>query len=153
MLAILTALALTQTGIAAEPAEDAIIAETYMRAYQDLDFDRLATLYAEDAVFIDPTSGNVAPITPPIHWQGADSIIAGLHSWGAQRMTYTLERHFNASGRFIYEGRSDVIYATPEGERTWRFPIVTIITVEDGQVTEHRDYTDYDSMQEISGTP
>ncbi len=153
MLAILTALALIQATEPAVPADNGVVADTYMRAYQAQDFDTLESLYAPDAVFLDPTSHNVAPITPPIHWVGPDSIVAGLQSWGAERMSYTIERSFNASDRFIYEGVSDVIYATPDGHRTWRFPIITIITVENGRVTEHRDYTDYDGMQELAGTP
>ncbi|WP_203291176.1 nuclear transport factor 2 family protein [Maricaulis parjimensis] len=153
MIAILTTLALVQSGITDTSSETHQIAETYMQAYQEQDLDLLQTLYADDAVFLDPTSGDVLPITPPIHWEGPDAIIAGLRSWGTARMTYTLDRSFNASGRFVYEGVSNVVYATPEGERVYQFPIITIVTIEDGEVTEHRDYTDYDGMREVTAAP
>jgi ketosteroid isomerase-like protein len=136
------------------PAEPVAVAEAYLAAYEAQDFDALRTLYAENAVFIDPTSADVQPITPPISWRGRETIIEGLRSWGVARMDYTLDRSFHASGQVVFDGTSDVVYQTPNGELTYRFPIITILTVEDGQVTEHRDYTDYAGMRELpaSGT-
>ena len=133
----------------ATPAEPVAVAEAYLAAYESQDFVALRALYAEDAVFIDPTSANVQPITPPISWRGRDAIIEGLRSWGVARMDYTLDRTFHASGQVVFDGTSDVIYQTPNGELTYRFPIITIITVANGQVTEHRDYTDYAGMHQV----
>lgn len=153
MTGILMALILTQSGITEAPSQTRQVAETYMQAYQAQDFEVLETLYSDDALFVDPTSYDVAPITSPIRWEGPDAIIAGLQGWGVARMTYSLDRSFEASGQVIYDGVSDVVYATANGPVTYRFPIITIITVEDGQVSEHRDYTDYAGMQRLTDSP
>jgi len=155
MIAILAAMLTWQTD--APPAPDTVrpVADAYMEAYQAQDFEVLSGLYAEDAIFVDPTSFDVAPITSPIRWQGSDAIIDGIQGWSVTSMRYTLERTYEASGHVIYDGISDVEFGTPEGAVTYRFPIITIITVENGQATEHRDYTDYAGMQRQpdDGTP
>lgn len=124
------------------------VAEAYLDAYQSQDFEALAALYAADASFIDPTSFDVGDITPPISWRGKAQILDGLASWGVVRLDYAIDRSFAASGRVVFDGAVTAVYATQSGQRAFVFPIVTIVTVDAGEVIEHRDYTDYAGMHE-----
>lgn len=133
-----------------EDAPDIPVAEAYLAAYEAQDFDALAALYAEDAVFIDPTSFDVGEITQPIDWQGRDAILTGLRSWNVERLEYAVDRNYQASGRTVFDGAVTAVYALEDGDQHYRFPIVTIVTVQDGQVVEHRDYTDFTGMERIA---
>lgn len=146
-LVIFMAIAVRQSDGDAEPLP---VAQTYLAAYQAQDFAALESIYAENAVFIDPTSFDVGAITPPIDWHGRDAILDGLRSWNVERLEYDIDREYEASGRTVFDGAVTAVYALESGERHYRFPIVTIITVEDGEVVEHRDYTNYAGMRQLS---
>jgi ketosteroid isomerase-like protein len=118
------------SGVAMAQDTPEAVAEAYLAAYQAQDFAALETLYAEDAVFIDPTSETVA----------------GIRGWGATRLEYTIDRSYSASGHVVFDGAVAAIYETQTGSVAYRYPIITIVTVEDGHVTEHRDYTDFSGM-------
>lgn len=136
--------------VAAGPAQASQdLAQAYLEAYETQDFEQLAELYAPDARFVDPTSFDVPDTTPPIDWQGPDAIIAGLQSWGVAEVDYRIDRSFTASGRTIFDGSVTAVFANNGDAVSYRFPIITIITVADGLVVEHRDYTDYAGAQRI----
>ncbi|MCF8880498.1 nuclear transport factor 2 family protein [Hyphobacterium sp. SN044] len=148
MIRTLTAAAvLTFTGAAAQ-AQDApeAVAEAYLAAYQAQDFVALEALYAEDAVFIDPTSEAIQGIGGPFNWTGREAILAGIRGWGATRLEYEIDRTWSASGHVVFGGAVAAIYETETGSVAYRYPIITIVTIEDGHVTEHRDYTDFSGM-------
>lgn len=147
-LAAIAALGLPAV-VMADPDSDRTVAEAYLSAYQHQDYDRMRALYAVDAVFVDPTSFRL-PQMPPIDWQGPDAILEGIASWGISGLEYHLERSYSASGAVVFDGSADAIYATPSGLRTFNYPIVTIITISDGLVIEHRDYTDYANSREVT---
>ena len=146
--ALLAGLCLTPFALA-DAESDRAVAEAYIAAYESQDYDAMRTLYADDAVFVDPTSFHL-PSMPPIDWQGSETIIAGITSWGIARLEYHLDNSFTASGAVIFDGTADVVYSIPAGDRVFNYPIVTIITVSDGHVVEHRDYTDYAGSREIT---
>ena len=150
MTGLLTGALAVLAAMAADPDESARIAETYLAAYEDQDFAAMETLYAETAIFVDPTSFDVAPITGPIEWQGRAAILDGIAGWGVERLHYDIDRTFSASGRTVFDGEVTVTYALADGERQYRFPIVTIVTVSGGHVVEHRDYTDYAGMERVT---
>ena len=125
------------------------VANAYLEAYETQDFDSLAALYAPDARFVDPTSFDVPDTTPPIDWRGRDTIIAGLQGWGVAEVDYQIDRSFTASGRTIFDGSVTAVFANNGDAVSYRFPIITIVTVADGHVVEHRDYTDYAGAQRI----
>tara|TARA_R110000744_G_scaffold84678_4_gene165704 strand:+ start:6626 stop:7123 length:498 start_codon:yes stop_codon:yes gene_type:complete len=129
------------------------IAEAYLAAYQRQDHDAMRALYAETARFIDPTSLAIPQITPPIDWRGADAIIAGISSWGIAQLSYEIDRSYESSDAVIFDGRTVVSYQTGIGERRFVYPIITIITVQDGKVVEHRDYTDFAGARELPAPP
>jgi ketosteroid isomerase-like protein len=135
---------------AQDVVSDQDIATAYLEAYQSGNYATMREYYAEDAVFIDPTSFEVPNIGDTIHWQGADAIIAGISAWGASGLEYTFDRIYESSGRVIFDGATHVIYPGDDGGVVYNYPIITIITIEDGQVTEHRDYTDFTGATLIS---
>ncbi|HAQ36258.1 MAG: hypothetical protein CMF74_07245 [Maricaulis sp.] len=144
---IAAAIALLAGHAAAQEAETPdTIADAYLAAYQAQDFDALAGWIAADAVFIDPTSEAVPGIAEPFHWTGRDAILAGMRSWGASRLEYEIDRRYSASGHVIFDGAVAAIYETPDGVTAYRYPIITILTIAEGQVIEHRDYTDFSGM-------
>ena len=126
------------------------VAQTYIAAYSSQDFETMEELMADDAVFIDPTSFDLVYVGNPIHWTGFEEIRAGISSWNIARGVYHIDRVYEAAGRVVFDATMDVFYATSEGERGYRYPIVTIITVEDGLVTEHRDYTGFNEMAALA---
>ncbi|WP_339744517.1 nuclear transport factor 2 family protein [uncultured Maricaulis sp.] len=146
--AAMAALGLT-SAVMADADSDRAVAEAYLTAYENQDYDTMRALYATDANFVDPTSFHL-PQMPPIDWQGPDTIIDGIASWGISGLEYHLDRSYTASGAVVFDGNADVIYATPSGPRIFTYPIVTIITVSNGLVVEHRDYTDYANSREIT---
>lgn len=127
------------------------IAQAYIAAYEAQDFDAMRGFYAPDARFVDPTSFEMDEVTSDIDWTGADEIIAGISSWGVARGIYKFDRVYEASGRIVFDAEMDVVYAMPAGEVTYRYPIITIVTIEDGQVVEHRDYTGFNEMYRVEG--
>ncbi|MEZ5957480.1 MAG: nuclear transport factor 2 family protein [Hyphomonadaceae bacterium] len=122
-------------------------AQHYLDAYAALDVDRLATLYAEDAVFSDPTSAQVEGIGGPFAWQGRDAILTALRNWSRsiRTLNYEVERVYESSGHVVFIGAVYPEVESPDGLVRYRYPIVTIVTIEDGLVTGHLDYTDYAS--------
>ncbi|MGE3839750.1 MAG: nuclear transport factor 2 family protein [Hyphomonadaceae bacterium] len=122
------------------------VAEAYMEAYQALDLPRLEALYTEDADFIDLTSLRAVGVASPYVWNGREALMAGLRTWTptVRAIPYTYERIFEASGFVVFIGAANPIIAVEGGgDAQYRYPIVTIIQVEDGRIREHRDYTDY----------
>ena len=148
LVAAVTALGLTPLALA-DDESDRAVAEAYIAAYEHQDYEAMRALYAEDAVFVDPTSFQL-PQMPPINWQGRDTILEGIASWGISGLEMHLDRSYNASGAVVFDGNADVVYATPAGPRVFNYPIVTIVTIRDGQVVEHRDYTDFTGARETT---
>jgi len=149
-LLTLTTAVLANAGLAADqPAGSIEIAQAYIAAYEGQDFEAMREFMADDVVFTDPTSFDLAFVREPIHWTGADEILAGVSAWNVARGEHHLDRVYEAAGRVVFDANMDVFYATSEGERGFRYPIITIVTVENGLVTEHRDYTGFNDMAPI----
>lgn len=120
-------------------------ARTYLEAYQRLDLQQLERYYTEDVEFNDPTSLRVSGIGGPFVWRGREAVLAGVRRWAqsVQSLNYDVERIYEASGRVVFSGTVTSVTRTPGGVARYRYPIVTILTISDGRVSEHRDYTDY----------
>jgi ketosteroid isomerase-like protein len=121
-------------------------AETYLTAYQSLDLPALASLLAADARFDDPTSTEMQAVGGPFVWEGREAVLAGLAGWVRQsvrRIDYDLREVYEASGRVVFIGTASPLMQTADGLIRATYPIVTIVTVRDGHIVEHRDYTNY----------
>ncbi len=128
-------------------------ATRYLDAYQSLDLDRLESLYVEGAAFDDPTSLHVQGIGGPFVWRGRTNILAGIRSWivgGVTALEYEIEDTYEASGRVVFIGAINSFVAAPNGIARYRYRIVTIVTIENGLVSEHRDYTDYAGAVQVA---
>ncbi|WP_420430354.1 nuclear transport factor 2 family protein [Hyphobacterium sp.] len=128
-------------------------AQTWLNAYQSQDFDAMRALLTDQSVFIDPTSLGRENFGDPINWQGADAILAGVGAWGVTDAEYEIERTYGSPGRVIFDGSINVTYGAPDNLVSYNFPIVTIVTVADGHVLEHRDYTDFDGARSLDAEP
>ena len=126
-------------------AQDATLsrqtADAWLSAFLAQDFDTAREFLTDNSVFIDPTSFGRENFGEPINWTGADAIISGIASWGLTEGEYIFDRIYESPGRVIYDGSVRVTYQN--GAR-YDFPIITIVTVADGHLVEHRDYTDFD---------
>lgn len=126
-------------------------ATAYLDAYQAFDLERLEALYAEDATFDDPTSLLLTGVNgAPFVFRGRDAILNGIRFWMQNSVTslrYDVEEIYESSGRVVFIGA-----ATANGPSRWRFRIVTIVTIENGLVVEHRDYTDYWGANQVQPT-
>lgn len=120
-------------------------ANAYLDAYARLDTTALERLYAEDAVFNDPTSATVPGIGGPFVWKGRAEILAHLREWAktTKSLSYDVERRYEASNHVVFVGAVKPLVKTAKGDVQYRYPIVTIITIANGRVSEHRDYTNY----------
>jgi ketosteroid isomerase-like protein len=143
------------TGQRGDPATIAA-ATRYLGAYQALDLETLKTLYSEEAAFNDPTSLHIQGIGGPFVWRGRTSILDGMRAWivgGVTALQYDIEDVYEASGRVVFVGSINSFVNAPSGTTQYRYRIVTIVTVENGHVVEHRDYTDYAGVSEVRVKP
>jgi ketosteroid isomerase-like protein len=120
-------------------------AQEYLAAYSRMDLKALEALYAEEAVFNDPTSTDVPGIGGPFAWHGRQEVLAHIGEWrkSIQSLNYDVERTYEASGHVVFVGEVRPLVATPEGLVQYAYPIVTVVSLANGRVIEHRDYTDY----------
>lgn len=133
---------------APQPHGDAAViaqANAYLDAYAKLNITALERLYAEDAAFNDPTSAHVQGIGGPFIWRGRTEILAHLREWAktTKSLNYDVERRYEASNHVVFVGAVEPLVKTAKGDVQYRYPIVTIITIANGRVSEHRDYTNY----------
>jgi len=134
---------------AGEVASARSIAEAWLEAYGSQDFDRMTSLMTDETVFIDPTSFAIDAVTNRIEWQGPAAITSGIAGWGMTQGVYTIDRTYEASGHVVFNGHVDVIYGEGEERQAFRYPITTIISVINGRVAEHRDYTDFHGASRV----
>jgi ketosteroid isomerase-like protein len=120
-------------------------AEAYLDAYARLDTTALERFYADDAVFNDPTSADVQGIGGPFAWRGRAEILAHIRDWAktTKSLNYDIERLYEASNHVVFVGAVKPVVKTGKGEVQYSYPIITIVTIASGRVTEHRDYTNY----------
>jgi ketosteroid isomerase-like protein len=131
----------------AGPAETAKTADAYLAAYERLDLAALAPMYADDAVFADPTSYGQPNLAEPFTFIGKTKVLEGLQGfkskYGLTRLKYSVTTRFDAPNQTVYIGTVASVVKTPKGERSVVYPAVTIVTVTNGKISEHRDYIDY----------
>ncbi len=156
VMAVLLALASLTTSTAGPSthgdAQTIAKAQDYLSAYARLDLKTLEILYAEDAVFNDPTSTKVPGIGGPFVWHGRNENLAniGERAKSIKSLEYDVERVYEASGHVVFVGDVKPLTMTCDGPVLHAYPIVTIVTIEGGRVTEHRDYTNYAAGHVVS---
>ncbi|VVT09785.1 nuclear transport factor 2 family protein [Erythrobacter sp. EC-HK427] len=128
----------TQVSVETAPVTDA-----YIAAYTRRDWDALEPLLADDARFSDTTATR---LFGPVLSEGREAIMQRF------RVSYASITHMEFThGTRIVSGENGIY----EGVLHWGLdlgngtivdsvtPMVVLLTVADGKVTEHRDYVDY----------
>lgn len=121
------------------------IADAYIDAYSAMDFDRMGSFYAEDAIFTDPTTLLYGAEGALIDIKGRDHIISMFKKYfeqlngGGHR--YETTEKYEAGGYVVYH--ATVHFNWDGGRIQGSAPITTILHVVDGKIVEHRDYFDY----------
>ena len=151
----LTLLAVSAVSGLAGPAETAKTADAYLAAYEMLDLGTLERMYSDDAVFADPTSYGQPNFAEPFTFIGKKKVLEGLSGfkskYGLARLKYVIETRFEAPNQTVYIGSVTSVVKTPKGERSVVYPAVTIVTVTNGRISEHRDYIDYPAGNLVAG--
>lgn len=149
-LAALLVLLPPMPAFAAQPTIEA--GKAYLQAYQALDEVGLASLYAEHARFVDPTS-RVFP-DGGFNAQGRDAVIQLIRRLKAQHglesLEYVADLTFHTEREAVLAGRLRSRVRDKRGVRIYETPVVTILTIEGGLVVEHRDYADYAAGREVA---
>lgn len=124
-------------------AETAPVTDAYVAAYTGRDWDVLEGLLAEDARFTDTTA---TLLFGPILSEGRESIMQRFRVGyaGITHMEFTYGTRIVAGENGIYEGALHWGFDLGNGTIVDSVtPMVIVLTVVDGKVTEHRDYLDY----------
>lgn len=131
---------------AATESENIAIATRYLEAYQAFNIDDMASFYLEDSVFNDPTS-EIFGVEHTYKMQGKQAIIERLRSFvansGFVSLEYQIKHHFEAAGHVTFIGDIKIITGLAERQATACGAIVTVLSIKDGKIKEHRDYFDY----------
>ena len=146
--ALMAAIAALLAGALAEESQyqrDAEAAQAYADAYSARDIDALSALLADDAVFEDPSS----------RFEGKDAIAAGLSEvFGRITSTGPESKEINkyrSGNDFVFMGWADfnmmmAIGDQPEREFNFKLDFMMTLRIDNGKVTEHRDYLDTEAF-------
>jgi len=121
------------------------IARTYYDYYIQLDFEKMAPLLAENASFFDPTAQQIFGAQET---SGKAAVLENFKTAYAsitQMKIHAANAYF--SGQYgIFSGQLDWSFKSgpePNLIHIKKMPLTVTIKVENGVVTEHRDYADY----------
>lgn len=130
-------------------ASESKLADEYMKAYATFDVDKLSTFYSDNAVFTDPTS----EIWGEYAWNmnGKKAIVKRMKSFFSEfdkaSVEYNVKEKYESAGYTIYTGKAKFAFVKKGVLETSCLLVTTIISTNDGKVTEHRDYLDYDNLE------
>lgn len=117
------------------------VADTYLRAYLDQDFDAQSDLIAEDIQFQDPTSQIFGPPSGQLFTDAKSLMRRRVQVFqNIQAFDLIVEKSFVANHHAVYMGTTT--YTLANGQR-YAQPAVFIIEVRAGKVTRHWDFVDY----------
>ncbi|WP_298753981.1 hypothetical protein [uncultured Psychroserpens sp.] len=127
------------------------VTKTYLKAFYDLDYEKLETFYTDESFWFDPST---AVINPNVKKSiGKDKIIADLKSGfnGVQDAKYTFEKEFYSGpyvaiwGNYYYRIPAKFFQGMMHSDAVFEFnvPMVTNLVIKDGKVLEHFEYADW----------
>lgn len=141
---------------AAAPAEPALqyrtlsaqtrdVAERYLQAYLNRDWQRLFPLMAENIHFADPTAkmvfGDLSQQGKPALMKYFSEVYPYVETHAFKR-----ERSTFAGQHAVFIGESDWSFSLPgHAPVRSKTPLVLTLTVENGQVTQHQELADFQS--------
>lgn len=148
--ALLFAAILTLNGSAVAHPKDTTraAADRYLELELARDYNALRQLYADDAVFSDPTADVFGDLTQgPV--SGAEAIVALQKSWGLTGIRFDEDESF-AVGRYSVR-RGSLHVQQGDGAPWTTLPFVMVLRVEDRRVTERTDFASYVEPMGLDG--
>lgn len=128
------------------PSSTMAVAQAYMQAYSNADWDTMGDYMAEDFVLIDRT--NPDPGFEPEH-RGRDVALQMLRNFGAEQGVIDLGMEFpvvfESNDIVVFSGHVNIEAAPPGADYgyRWRTEMVSVLTMRDGRVVRHEDYANY----------
>lgn len=127
------------------------VVKEYLKAFYDLDYEKLATYYTDESFWFDPSTSIMMP--NPQKSVGKDNIIADLKSGfnGVQDANYSFEKEFYSGphaaiwGNYYYRIPAKYFQGMMHSDAIFEFniPMVTNLVVKDGKVLEHFEHADW----------
>lgn len=152
---LLASTAALSLALQAEPADTSPLetAQAYMAAYSALDLEAMRTWLNDDTVFVDETWARNGDPAPEVH-VGEDAFLGLLQdfidNYSPLGLNFEWDHVFESNDRVVFTGWVNSRYATDDPEQLyqWRARQVTVLTIEDGQITHHRDFAAYETPEE-----
>lgn len=118
-----------------------VVADQYLQAYFDEDFDAQVTLASDDIWFQDPTARVFGPESGK-QWSGKESLIGQRRRVFAQISDFGMDvdKAIYANHHAMYKG---TIHYTVQGGRTFEQDALIVVEVKDQVVTRHWDFVNY----------
>ena len=118
------------------------VAERYFKNYARLGFDSMAVDMANEYSFEDPTA---RIIFQGLRINGKEQALENFKKvYTFFNVSLPVNRSYFSGNYGVFEGVYKFSVNAPNNEvMSFELPIVVIIKVENGKVTEHRDYADY----------
>ena len=146
LLAFVIAVCFAVAARAGEPSAAERLARDYLAAYSAADTVAMARFLSYDAVFADQTARPADG--GPIVLIGRDVFLKQFQTYGLKRLEYELANVFESNGRVVFIGHVNASYPRSAGGTSrFRSRIITVITVEAGQVARHEDFADYTNAE------
>lgn len=130
------------------------IAREYMEAYSNIDWDGMLALSDENIIFTDETGMGEGVPADGYRDEGIAERRASLQAFSDGSHPITLgfqwDTVFESNGQVVFMGEVNALFPTQaDGQLfSWRSPQVSVITVRDGKVVEHRDFANYVSPEQ-----
>lgn len=149
LTAIVATLCLATAASAQDMSDAERIAREYMQAYSDIDWDGMLALTDEHIIFTDETGMGEDVPAEGYRDEGIEERRASLQAFTDSSHPITMgfqwDRVFESNGHVVFMGEVNALFPTRVNGRlyNWRSPQVSVITVRDGKVVEHRDFANY----------
>ena len=132
------------------------IADSYLQAMWKMDYDGMAQHLAEEALYEDYTAEYFG--IPPYHFYGKEAVLGFFRRVNADSSTETIE----PSIRYRFSSGTNVLllidvnvkvdgeaWGAPDKTLTGSGLTVTWLRIQDGKVTRHIDYADYETAMSM----
>lgn len=119
-----------------------LVADRYIKAYFDKDWDALAELAGESIRFNDPTAKLIFGNAPAS--EGKAAVMNSFRTgYAALEMRFSSLRDMYSGEHAFYEGTLEWDMHLPGRDVHSQVPMIVILNVVDGKVIAHTDFVDY----------
>ena len=121
------------------------VVKNYLEAYSRRDVTAMAEFYPEDVKFSDPTSEHTPFAPSPSAIDNKDDLLVIMKQLPQfyEAIEYNIDRIWESSGYVVVVADFVATLKTANGGVPLPSQIVNVFKVEDGKITEFRDYFDY----------